>query len=139
MSQVAIVLAVAPAAGPIVGGWLQVWLGWRSVFAFLTVFSAVLWYSTWRTLPETLDPAHRQRIHPGALLAGYWQALSSARFPALVLALTLNFATAFWAYRLRQSSVSPVAAWRGVSPAVAPPAGSAGRTGRRARQARPRG
>ena len=37
----------------------------------------------------------RHPLHAGSLLRGYWQALSSARFVALVLALTLNISAEF--------------------------------------------
>jgi len=48
MSRIAAVFAIAPAIGPIIGGWLQVWFGWRSVFAFLAIFAAMLWFACWK-------------------------------------------------------------------------------------------
>ena len=95
MSQVAIMFAVAPAIGPVVGGWLHVWLGWRSVFAFLVLFSSGMCWWSWRALPETLPPERRQSLHPKPLLEGYWQAIRSAPFVALVISITLNFAATF--------------------------------------------
>ena len=95
MSQVAIMFAVAPAVGPVVGGWLHVWFGWRSVFAFLALFAAALCWWCLRALPETLPAEKRQSLHPRPLLRGYWQCLRSAPFVALVLAITLNFAATF--------------------------------------------
>lgn len=95
MSRIAVVFAIAPAIGPIIGGWLHVWFGWRSVFAFLATFAAMLWFACWKALPETLPPERRHALHAASLLRGYWKALSSARFVALVLALTLNFSAVF--------------------------------------------
>ncbi len=95
MSQVAIMFAVAPAIGPVIGGWLHVWFGWRSVFAFLAVFAAGLAWWCLRALPETLPAEKRQSLHPRPLLRGYWQCLRSAPFVALVLAITLNFSATF--------------------------------------------
>ena len=95
MSRITAVFAIAPAVAPILGGWLQVWFGWRSVFAFLTLFATSLWFVCWRTLPETLPPERRHPLQPGSLLRGYWQAMSSPRFMALALALTLNFSAVF--------------------------------------------
>jgi DHA1 family bicyclomycin/chloramphenicol resistance-like MFS transporter len=95
MSQVAVVFAVAPAVAPIIGGWLHVWFGWRSVFGFLTVYAAGLWVTCWRRLPETLPPPRRHPLHPRTLLQGYRTVLGSARFLALALALTLNFSAVF--------------------------------------------
>ena len=95
MSQVAIMFAVAPAVGPVIGGWLHVWFGWRSVFAFLVLFATGLCWWCWRALPETLPIEKRQSLHPRPLLAGYWQSLRSAPFVALVLCITLNFSATF--------------------------------------------
>jgi len=95
MSQIAVVFAIAPALGPIIGGWLQVALGWRAVFAFLVVFSSLVWLACWKGLPETLPEEKRHPLHPVTLLQGYWSALSSPRFIALALTLTLNFSAVF--------------------------------------------
>ncbi len=95
MSQVAIMFAVAPAVGPVIGGWLHVWFGWRSVFAFLALFSTGLYWWCLRALPETLPVEKRQSLHPRPLLEGYWQSVRSAPFVALVLCITLNFSATF--------------------------------------------
>ena len=95
MSHIALMFAIAPALGPVIGGWLHVWFGWRAVFAFLALFAAVLWWCCWRALPETLAPAHRHSLQPEALIRGYWQAIRTAPFVALVLAITLNFSAIF--------------------------------------------
>jgi DHA1 family bicyclomycin/chloramphenicol resistance-like MFS transporter len=39
ISQVTMMFALAPAIAPVLGGWLQSWFGWRSVFAFLVLSS----------------------------------------------------------------------------------------------------
>lgn len=95
MARVAVVFAIAPAAGPVLGGWLQVWFGWRSVFAFLLLYAFALWIWCWRRLPETLPPAQRQPLRVRALLRGYRQVGTNAPFVALVLAVTLNFSAMF--------------------------------------------
>jgi MFS transporter, DHA1 family, multidrug resistance protein len=40
MAQITMMFALAPAIAPVIGGWLQTWFGWRSVFAFLVVMTA---------------------------------------------------------------------------------------------------
>ena len=95
MSRIAVVFAIAPAVAPIIGGWLHVWFGWRAVFGFLTLFSAIIWFACHKALPETLPPQHRHPLKARTLLHGYWTVLSSATFVTLVLALTLNFSAVF--------------------------------------------
>ena len=42
LSDVTVVFALAPAIAPILGGWLQVWFGWRAVFVFLALAGLLL-------------------------------------------------------------------------------------------------
>lgn len=95
MSGIALLFAIAPAVGPIIGGWLQVWFGWRSVFVFLTLFSGSVWLACWKALPETLPAERRHPLRAGPLLQGYVAALRSAPFMALVVALTMNVCATF--------------------------------------------
>jgi len=86
MALVAMIFALAPALAPVCGGWLLVWIGWRSIFLFLALISASLLVSCWLWVPETLPPAHRHPLHPATLARGYLGMLSSRRFMALSLA-----------------------------------------------------
>jgi DHA1 family bicyclomycin/chloramphenicol resistance-like MFS transporter len=95
MSQITMMFAFAPAVAPLIGGWLQSWFGWRSVFAFLALMTLLLWTACWRLLPETLPPEKRQSLRPGYLGRTYWKVLSSPRFLFVCSALTLNFAGFF--------------------------------------------
>ena len=91
MSQVTIYFGVAPAVAPLVGGWLFAGVGWHAIFWFLAVISALLWWTVWRTLPETLHATQRQPVQVGPLLRGYLQMASSPRFLALALASGIPF------------------------------------------------
>ena len=42
MSQITIFFGIAPAIAPMIGGWLFVWLGWRSIFWFLALIGVAL-------------------------------------------------------------------------------------------------
>ncbi len=91
MSHVAITFALAPAIAPVIGGWLQSWFGWRSVFVFLTLLTGALCFVSWRWLPETLPPEKRQSLHPAYLSRTYWKVLSTPSFLAATAALACNF------------------------------------------------
>ena len=80
MSQVATIFTVAPVMAPVVGGWLQVWFGWRSIFVFLVFLTAFLWFCCYRGLPETLPPEKRQRLEAVFLARSYWKVLTHPAF-----------------------------------------------------------
>ena len=95
MSHITLMFALAPAIAPMIGGRLQEWFGWRSVFAFLVVASSALLLACWRWLPETLPVNRRQPLHPGYLARTYWKVLSSPAFLVACAALSFNFAGFF--------------------------------------------
>ena len=95
MSHITMMFALAPAVAPVIGGWLQSWFGWRSVFAFLALITVALWLACWRLLPETLPPERRQSLHPAYLGRSYWKVLTSPAFLLTSGALAFNFAGFF--------------------------------------------
>jgi DHA1 family bicyclomycin/chloramphenicol resistance-like MFS transporter len=97
MSMVTLFFGLAPAIAPVVGGWLFVGLGWRSIFFFLTAVGVLLVAVSWRYLPETLREEERQSFHPIALIKGYREVGIHLRFLLLSLAVGLNF-NAFFLY-----------------------------------------
>ena len=95
MSQITMMFALAPAIAPVIGGWLQTFFGWRSVFAFLVVSTAALWLACWKLLPETLRPEKRQSLRPAYLGKTYWKVMTSPAFLLASAAVSLNFAGFF--------------------------------------------
>lgn len=113
MSTVTMIFGLAPAAAPIVGGWLQVAFGWRSVFVFLAGYALLLLAAcAWR-LPETLPPAARQPFALPVLLANYAKLARSARFRLLSSAIAFNFC-GFFLYIAAAPAV--VYDWLGLGP-----------------------
>lgn len=97
MSQITLTFALAPAIAPVLGGWLEVLFGWRAVFVFLVLFAGTCWLLCRFMLEETLPPERRQPLNPLFLLKSYFHVLTSRRFVALCLTVTLNF-TGFFIY-----------------------------------------
>jgi MFS transporter, DHA1 family, multidrug resistance protein len=95
MSQVTLFFGIAPAIAPLIGGFLFVQLGWRSIFVFLAVVGALLIVLIWRTLPETLAPDKRQRFAPRPLLQGYREVGLNPRFLLLAIASGVPFNAMF--------------------------------------------
>ena len=84
-------VALAPAVGPIIGGYVHVWQGWRANFILLAVVAAVVVALVWRFLPETTTP-DRAAMRPRRLLDDYWALFRTRRYlvTALVLGATLG-------------------------------------------------
>ena len=91
MSQITMMFALAPAIAPVIGGWLQTFFGWRSVFAFLVLSTAALWLACWKLLPETLPREKRQSLQPAYLGRTYWKVMTSPAFLFACAAIALNF------------------------------------------------
>jgi len=92
LSHIMMVFGLAPALAPILGGWMQVNFGWRSIFWFLTAFAALMFVAVQRTLPESLPAKDRHPFHPGAIAANYWMVLRHRQFVLLSAALGVSFA-----------------------------------------------
>ena len=98
MSQVTLIFGIAPAAAPVIGGWLLAVSGnWRPLFGFLCVFSLVLaGWCLWQ-LPETHAVSQRTPLRPASLARTYSSMLRDAPFCWLSLAAGFNFG-AFFVY-----------------------------------------
>ncbi len=89
MSVMLMVFSVAPAVGPIIGGWIHVAFGWRAVFGFMVIVGAGLLTACLALLPETHPPEKRVPLHLGSLVRTSIQVMSHGRFMLLGLAGSL--------------------------------------------------
>jgi DHA1 family bicyclomycin/chloramphenicol resistance-like MFS transporter len=89
------IFSIAPAVAPILGGYLQSWYGWRSVFGFLLLGSMVLTLWIWRALPETLPPHARHPLHAGHLARSYWKVFTRVEFQLLSGLIGISFSSLF--------------------------------------------
>jgi len=91
LSHIMMVFGLAPAIAPVLGGWLQVSLGWRSVFWFLTAFGILMIIAVQRALPESLPAKDRHPFHFGVIAANYWKVLCHRHFLLVSVAVGLAF------------------------------------------------
>ena len=82
-------VALAPAVGPVIGGYMHVWFGWRSNFVLLTGLIALVTLLIWRFLPETLQNPDRGALRPRRLLRGYALLLTDGPFMTYTLIMSL--------------------------------------------------
>lgn len=95
MSLVTMIFGLAPAVAPVIGGWLQAVFGWRSVFMFLVVYSALLLLACQLRLTETLPAAQRQPFRLAPLARNYWTLGRSVPLFLISSAIALNFSGFF--------------------------------------------
>jgi DHA1 family bicyclomycin/chloramphenicol resistance-like MFS transporter len=58
LSYIAATMGFAPILAPVIGGWLGDHGGYTSVFLVTALLGAFILATMWRSLPETLNPAH---------------------------------------------------------------------------------
>ncbi len=92
LSHIMMVFGLAPAIAPVLGGWLQVSFGWRSIFWFLSAFGLLMLVSVFRALPESLPVQNRHPFHLGVIAKNYWKVLSHHHFLLLAVAVGMCFA-----------------------------------------------
>ncbi|MCG7497026.1 Bcr/CflA family multidrug efflux MFS transporter [Vibrio sp. Of7-15] len=71
MSFITLVMTVAPLAAPMIGGYLAVWFGWRSIFWLLALIAVLVILSVLWKIPETLAAENRQPLRLGTTLRNY--------------------------------------------------------------------
>lgn len=91
LSHIMMVFGLAPAIAPVLGGWLQVSFGWRSVFWFLAAFGVLMLVVVQRSLPESLPREKRHAFHLGVVAANYWSVLRHRQFLLLSVAVGMSF------------------------------------------------
>ncbi|WP_124080127.1 multidrug effflux MFS transporter [Pigmentiphaga humi] len=91
MAMITMVFGVAPALAPVIGGWLQAALGWRSVFWFLALFGAALWAVSRKVLGETLPAEQRTPFRLRPIAANYLRAARSRRFMLMAGGVAMVF------------------------------------------------
>ncbi len=87
-------ISVAPAMGPLLGGYIFVWFGWRANFLLLSLVIAIITLLIWRYLSETTTP-DRAALHPRRLLLGYLGLLLKPDYMIYVVLLALSLGGLF--------------------------------------------
>jgi len=95
LSYIGMAMALAPAVGPTIGGYLQVAFGWRAAFAALMGVALMLLLAVVLALPETNRRRNPRATHTRELLAAYRELLADPVYRGYVATLALTFAGLF--------------------------------------------
>ena len=79
-------------SSPILGGYFQHYLGWRSVFGFLSIYTVILWFLVCFLLPETSPDNKPKKLRFKKVFSHYWTLLTSKTFLGYTLCTTFAYA-----------------------------------------------
>jgi DHA1 family bicyclomycin/chloramphenicol resistance-like MFS transporter len=88
-------MALAPAIGPILGGFLEEWFGWRINFLVLVIYGSGGLAIAWRILPETNKAPDLQAAQPIRILLGYRGFLNHRAYVGYVLCCAFAYSGIF--------------------------------------------
>ena len=92
LAYIGLAFAVSPAVTPIIGGYLQVWFGWRANFFLLSAVGALVLWAVWLLLDETNRRTDPDALHPRAMARNYLHMLSTPEYVGYMLSLGCVFA-----------------------------------------------
>ncbi|HVI89992.1 MAG TPA: Bcr/CflA family multidrug efflux MFS transporter [Dongiaceae bacterium] len=95
LSYLAAAMTLAPAIGPILGGYLQERFGWQSIFWAISLYGAIAVACAAFRLPESHAPANRTSHGPIAMLRTYAMLLRHKRYVGFVLCQTFSYSGIF--------------------------------------------
>jgi DHA1 family bicyclomycin/chloramphenicol resistance-like MFS transporter len=90
LSLIAMLMALAPAVAPSLGGLLMLVFPWPSIFVFLGIYGALMLLLVQRYLGESLPTP--QSLHPRTILRNYGTLLRSGPFMTVVVTSSLVYA-----------------------------------------------
>lgn len=96
MGYVVMAIAIAQAIAPTIGGYLNLWSGWNSIFYLSVFMGALVWLLALRMLPETSN-VRSDSLHLGGILKRYRDVLGSKQYLGYVLSTTA-VAAAFYLF-----------------------------------------
>lgn len=88
-------MAVAPMLGPVLGGWLTEWFGWRANFALLALYAAVQTAVVFRLLGESNAHKDPAATRPRRILGNFRTLLSGERYPGYLLCVSFGYGALF--------------------------------------------
>lgn len=95
LSYMATAMAVAPALGPIIGGYLTITYGWQASFGVLAAFGSVCILGIIFILQETNHHKDPHAIHPRQTLKNFVFLLKNRNFSSYLLIISFSYSGLF--------------------------------------------
>lgn len=85
------IYSLSPILAPVLGGYLQYYIGWQANFAFMAIFSLLIFFSTVFFIPETNENLDLGALKFKNLIFNYARMFKNSIFIGNIAALTLAF------------------------------------------------
>ncbi|MGH6933070.1 MAG: multidrug effflux MFS transporter [Dongiaceae bacterium] len=95
LSYLSAAMALAPAIGPILGGFLEISFGWRANFMALAIYGGLGLLATFLMLPETNGHPDPEAARPARIAAGYRGLLGHRAYVGYVLCCACSYSGIF--------------------------------------------
>jgi DHA1 family bicyclomycin/chloramphenicol resistance-like MFS transporter len=95
MSFIVLVMTLAPLVAPLLGGYMAVWFGWRSIFWLIALIALLVIVAITIKIPETLAVEKRQRFRFRSVLRNYTSLFVSRDAMLLILTGAFSFSGMF--------------------------------------------
>ncbi|RLA03904.1 MAG: Bcr/CflA family drug resistance efflux transporter, partial [Gammaproteobacteria bacterium] len=95
LAYIGTAMSLAPAAAPIMGGYLTVWWGWESTFVFLSIYGILAIVLLSSSFDETAPPGSHHVLTVSNLLNNYLILLKHPTWPWYTLTCTFIFSGLF--------------------------------------------
>ncbi len=94
LSTLILMMAIAPIAGPLLGGQIIVFASWHDIFWLLAVIGVLMFFTLF-WLPETLPEEKRVKASLGGVFKNYGLLLTNVAFMRYTLCLTCFYVAAY--------------------------------------------
>lgn len=85
--------ALIPILAPVIGGYIQEYLGWTFNFGFMFIVALGISLFAYFKLPETHTPTEAHRLHLPTLLKSYYRVISNRAYITAVLGMIFAWAS----------------------------------------------
>jgi DHA1 family bicyclomycin/chloramphenicol resistance-like MFS transporter len=92
LAYMGVAFAISPAVAPMIGGYLQIWFGWRAAFLFLAAVGTVLLIAASTFLAETNSRPNLRALDVKGMAISYLTLLSLRAYHGYTLAVAFVFA-----------------------------------------------
>jgi DHA1 family bicyclomycin/chloramphenicol resistance-like MFS transporter len=91
-AYIGLAFAISPAVTPIIGGYMQIWFGWRANFYLLTALGILVLWAVWLLLSETNRQPDPGALCPTVMARNYVRMLGTPEYVGYMLSIVFVFA-----------------------------------------------